>query len=109
MITRKDIYNIHRKRDNTLSRHAKLSANILSRITRELDKHPLPYRLDYEYPYHLIVNCNRLISVYASGMNKRIDVLHYLNSGKPASGKYERGFMTPKGAVNYIIKKWGSK
>ena len=102
MIKRSFIYNLHRRRDHCLSRHARNSANILSRVTKVMDNYPLPYRIDIDYPYHLIVNCNRLISVHANGFNNKIEVAPTKNSAR-----YERAFMTPKGAVNYILRKWG--
>ena len=107
MLRRKLLYDLHRERETTLSRHARQSANTLSRLTREVDKHPLPYRIDYSYPYHLIVYCNGAISIHTSGFDNRMDVLRLKQSGNPCNTKYERGIMTPKGVVNYILRKWG--
>lgn len=109
MISRSFIYSLHRAHDYPLSRHARLSANILSRLTSELDKHPLPYKIDVTHPYHLIVHCNRAISIYAGGFDNRIDIMPLGVNGRPLNAKYERSFMTPIGAVNYILRKYGVK
>ncbi len=107
MITRKFIYDLHREHEGTLSRHARLSANVLSQLSKELDKHPLPYRLDYSSPYHMLIRCNRWFSANVSGFSKRIDLIPLKESGEPYNAKYERSFMMPEGLVNYILKKYG--
>ena len=107
MLKRSFIYNLHRDRES-LSKHAKLSANILSRVTKELDKYPLPYRIDYSYPYHLIVYCNGSFSIHNGGFNRRIDFIPLKQNGHPYNIKYERGFMTPRGLVNYILRTYGT-
>ena len=108
MLKRKFLYDLHREREQYLSRHAQQSANTLSRLTYELDKYPLPYRIDFNYPYHLIVYRNKPISIHTSGLfGNRMDVLPLRKSGKSFNVKYERGFMTPKGVAHYILLKWG--
>lgn len=107
MLKRKLIYALHREREGTLSRHARQSANIISRITHELDKYPMPYRIDYSHPYHLIVYCNGKFSVNVSGFDRHIDMIPLKQSGTPYNAKYERGFLTPKGVTNYILNKYG--
>ena len=107
MIKRKLLYNLHRDRDISLYRHTRQSANILSRLTHELDKHPIPYRIDYSFPYRLIAYCNGAISIFANGFNKRMDILRLKQSGEPYDAKYEKSFLTPQGVTNYILRKWG--
>jgi hypothetical protein len=108
MINCKLLYNIHRNQHNgELYRHARLSSNVLSRLSRELDKHPLPYRVDFTYPFHLIVNCNCVISVHNNGYNNRMDIQRLTDLGNPDRRYPEKSFLTPKGVVNYIIRKWG--
>ena len=107
MKTRKFIYDLHREREKVLSRHARQPANILSRLTCKLDKHPLPYKIDFNFPYHLIVNCNGTISVFAGGFDKHIDIQLLTANGKPDNRSPEYCTLTPKGAVNYILRKWG--
>ena len=107
MIQRSLLYRLHREREG-LSRHTRLSSNVLSRLTRLLDRYPLPYRIVYNNPYQLIIYCNEAtISVHAGGWDRRMDVIRLRVSGKPYSAKTEKSFMTPPGVVNYILKKWG--
>lgn len=108
MIKRKTIYGLHRKHyKGRLSRHSKLSANVLSQLTFELDKHPIPYQLDYTYPFHLkvIINGQRL-SLHCGGFSKRLELATVDIKGE-ANVNTEVGFMTPRGAVNYILRNWG--
>lgn len=109
MIKRKTIYDAHRRYfSGHLHNHCRLSANILSSVSRELSEHPAPHRLDYNWPFHLIVYMNgKLISVFADGWDNSIDILPLKTTGKPYSASKERRFLTPKGTVNYILKKWG--
>jgi len=107
MIKRRVIYNLHRKHDGVLFRHSRQSANILSRLTFQLDKYPMPYRLNFDYPYQLIVYCNGRFSLHAGGFDKRIDMIPLKTSGEPCNTKYKRAFQTPKGVVNYILSKYG--
>ena len=111
MIKRAFIYEAHRNQGipkGTLSRHAKDSANILSRVSRVLSEHPAPHKLDLKWPFHLVVYMNgQKISIYAAGWDKSIDVLPLKADGSTYNAKYERRFLTPKGVVNYILKKYG--
>ena len=108
ILTRKFLYDLHRQRNNgLLFCHDRQSANVLSRLTRELSKHPLPYRIDYSYPHHLIVYCNGQYSVHAAGWDNRMDFIPLKLDGSPYAAKYEKSFMTSKGLVNYILRKYG--
>jgi hypothetical protein len=107
MKSRKFIYALHRSAEGELSRHSKISANILSRLTRELDKYPLPYAINFKYPYQMTIHCNCKISVHAAGWNNRMDIIRLRDDGTPYAAKYEKSFMTPGGVVNYILRKWG--
>lgn len=109
MITRKTLYDLHRKNYGDLARHARLSANVLSRLTRVLDKYQLPYNLSYSYYYQLVIRSRPLLSVHAAGWDTRMDVLPLKRDGSPYNSKYERSFMTPKGLINYILKKYGGE
>lgn len=108
MITRRHLYLAHKRRDLPLSRHERASANILSRVSKELDKYPLPYKLDYNWPFHLIVYVNnRTLSVYSGGFNNLIEICPLTKDGNPYANRYEKGYLTPEGAVNYILRKYG--
>ena len=108
MITRKELYDTYRSIYGSLFRHNRNSANILSRVSRQLDKYPLPYKLDNKWPYHLIIYCNNWrLSVYAEGMDRVIEICPLKLDGSPYSNRYEKSFLTPKGAVNYILKRYG--
>ena len=110
MITRKLIYDLHRQKYGELYKHSKHSADILSRVTRIADKYPLPYHIDYTWLLHLIVWINgKRLSVYAGGWSNLIEILPLKNTGSPYSSRYERGFLTPAGAVNYILKKYSKR
>ncbi len=110
MITRKFIYDVHKEKELTLFNHEKNSANILSRVSRELDIYPIPYRLDYQWPFHLIVYINnKKLSIFAGGMSNLIEVMPLKANGSPCSSKYEKSFLTPKGLVNYILRKYGTR
>jgi hypothetical protein len=110
MFSRGYIYIFHRIHEGQqLPRHTRNSANILSRVSRELDKWPLPYQLIHDWPYHLLVHCNRRLSVYAGGMDNRIEIAPLKDNGEVDKRFKEVSFMTPKGVVNYILKKYSRK
>lgn len=114
MLTRKEIYEAHRLRlgpkAKPLPRHIRNSANILSKISRRLDKHLLSHILDRNWPFHLIVSINnKRLSVHSGGLNNRIDISPIKDNGHPYPTRYEKGFLTPTGAVNYILRKYGKK
>ena len=109
MLTRKFLYDLHRNHDKTLHRHNKLSANVLSQLSRLCDNYPLPYKIDADFPFHLIIYCNDTISAFCGGFDKRIDIQKLTPTGKPDNRSLEQSFMTPKGAVNYILNKWGKR
>lgn len=109
MITHQFLCNLHTRHKKPLSRHAKLSALTLSRLSRELSKYPLPHKVDASFPYHLIINCNGVISAYCSGFTKAIYIQRLSLDEKPDFRFKEKSFMTPKGATNYILKKWGKR
>lgn len=110
MIYREELYKLHRKLEpGDLSRHAILSSKILSSISRRLDKYPIPYHIDYDYIYHLIININgKRLSIYNSGFDNKIEIARLKINGQPYKNN-EIAFLTPKGAVNYILKKYGCK
>lgn len=112
MIKRIILYELHRKLENSkqISRHARLSSNIISKLTRLLDNNSLSYIFKRKYPYNLIVACNdRYFSIFIRGFTKRIDMLPYKVTGEAYPAKYERGFMTPQGLVNYILRTYGRR
>lgn len=66
--------------------------------------------LDRAWPSHLIVSINnKRLSVFSGGFSNVIEIVPLRSDGEPYSTKYEKGFMTPEGAVNYILKKYGKK
>lgn len=108
MITRKFLYDLHRKRD-ALWRSNKLSANVLSQLSYHLDKYPLLYRIDYDNLFNLIIHCNGKISAICLGFDKQITINRLTQAGNINHHYKSQSFMTPQGAVNYILKQWRIK
>lgn len=109
MIRRKEIYDAHRARGLILCRHSRHSSNILSRVSRQLDKHQVSYILDYKWPYHLIAYMgNKVISIYSGGWSNLIETLPLKKDGNAYTIGWTRSFKTPEGTVNYLVKKYGN-
>lgn len=111
MIARSFFYALHRNYTPPLSRHARNSANILSRVSKRLDEKGIAYDPDPKWPFHIIVHVGgKELSVFAGGWGNRIDILQLKKkSGSPFNAKYENCSLTPEGAVNLILRKYGNK
>ena len=109
MITRKEIHGLHRKRAGVLYNHAKYSASILSRLTKELDKRGLVYEIDKTSPFHLFVNCWTKFSVHAGGFNSRMEATPLRENGESYNSGLERSAKTVEGMAGYLFKNRGMK
>lgn len=109
-LTRAYLHSLHRGRNTILSGHAKTSTSILSKVSKLLDKKGLLYTVDESFPFHLIVYINKYsgrLSVYAGGFSNIISIMPLRTDGSPYSNSYyEKSYLTPEGAVNYIKRKY---
>lgn len=109
MLTRKSLYDLYRQSYGTLYRHSRNSANIISKLTRGLDKNSISYEFNKSDPDHLVIIYSNKFSIFVSGFTNRIDFIPYKKSGYPYNAKYEKSLMTPKGLVNYLLKQYGHR
>jgi len=115
MITKKEILEAHQLRlpdmykpkyVKYLSSHEKDSASILSRVSRQLEKNHIEHVLDLDWPFHLVTNVGKKVSIFCGGFARLIEVHPLTLKGGPDKRYEERGFLTPQGAVNYILRRF---
>lgn len=90
-----------------IPRHLILAAEVLDQLVRELVRQGYGYIEDEYWPYHLKVYTSRkrYISFYCGGFRKDISVQQMKADGTADTRFKEKGFSTPKGAVNYLWRK----
>ena len=93
--------------DYQLSKVEEKTVSILSKLSRRLDNSGIVHILDANWPYHLITVPKYLsFSIYTGGLNSSIDIARLGKTGHVDKRRKEVTFLTPKGAINYIVKQY---
>lgn len=91
-------------------KHCLLAVEVLTEVTRELQRQGYVYQEDFTWPYHVLVPTEpgRHLSLYCGGFRKDIDVQQLKLDGTADTRFKEARFRTPEGAVNYLRRrvKW---
>lgn len=93
-----------------LSRHDKLATKVLDSLSKELDSTKIYYYRRYSsQPYNIFISLTITgphISFFCGGFSKAIYIQRLTNKGTLDRRTKEVRYLTPKGAANYIKRKY---
>jgi len=89
------------------SQHSKVAAEVLDKLSTELNGHNIKFEEDPTWPYHILVPNlgGKYISLFCGGFRNTIEIQQLKKDGTADIRFKEEAFSTVKGATNYLLKR----